>query len=477
VNRKQILKACQEDPESIVILIESLLATIQRMEERVKTLENQLYQNSRNSSKPPSSDGFRKPKPKSLRVKGERAPGGQAGHKGHSLEFATSPDYIVVHRTMICSCGHNLEQEPVLRHEKRQVHDLPPSHLEVTEHQAEVKFCSVCSKTVKGEFPADVDAPVQYGPRFRATAIYLSQYQLLPYQRVGEVMEHLFQHKLSEGTLVNANLSLYEQLEPVECEIVEQIAGSAVAHFDETGMRVQGKTQWCHVASTDKLTHYFAHPKRGQEAMNAAGVLPNFQGTAVHDAWAPYFHYDHCHHALCNAHILRELIFVLEQEKQSWAKAMINLLLEAKTAIETEGTLSVDDSSCFTDRYDRILELGFMEDARQNPTMDKPFGKRGKPKQSKPKNLLDRLRDYRLSVLTFLYDSNVPFDNNQAERDVRMIKVKQKISGTFRSEQGARVFCRIRSYISTAKKNACSIIDAIQEALQGSPFMPSIQKS
>jgi len=473
VNREQILKACKEDPESIVTFIEGLLATIKRLEERVKTLENQLNKNSRNSSKPPSSDGFRKPKPKSLRVKGERTPGGQAGHKGHSLEFAANPDHIVVHRATTCSCGHHLEQESVLRYEKRQVYDLPPLQLEVTEHQSEVKCCSVCGKTVKGEFPAGVGAPVQYGPRFRAVAIYLSQYQLLPYERVGEVMEHLFHHKLSEGTLVNANLSLYEQLEPAECEIVEQIASNAVAHFDETGIRVQGKTQWCHVASTDKLTHYFAHPKRGHEAMEAAGILPNFRGTAVHDAWAPYFRYDNCLHALCNAHILRELIFVLEQEKQSWAKAMIDLLLEAKMAIETEGPLNVDTINRFANRYDHILELGFIEDAKQNPPVDKPSGKRGKPKQSKPKNLLDRLRDHRLSVLTFLYDASVPFDNNQAERDVRMIKVQQKISGTFRSEQGAKVFCRIRSYISTAKKNACSIIDAIQKALQGDPFIPS----
>lgn len=473
MNREQILKACKEDPESIVNLIEGLLATIQRLEERVKILENQLSKNSRNSSKPPSSDGLRKPKPKSLRTKGERTPGGQVGHKGHTLKFAVNPDYIVPHQAATCPCGHNLEQEPLLRHEKRQVHDLPPFRLEVTEHQAEVKRCSVCGNIVKGQFPADVNAPVQYGPRFRATAIYLSQYQLLPYERVGEVMEHLFNQKISEGTLVNANLSLYEQLEPIEREIVEQIASNPVAHFDETGMRVQGKTQWCHVAGTDKLTHYFAHPKRGREAMDAAGVLPIFHGTAVHDAWAPYFNYDHCHHALCNAHILRELIFVFEQEKQSWAKEMIDLLLEAKTAIETDGTLSADDISGFVNRYDRILELGFTEDARQNPTVEKPSGKRGKTKQSKPKNLLDRLRDHRLSVLTFLSDASVPFDNNQAERDVRMIKVQQKISGTFRSEQGAKVFCRIRSYISTAKKNACSILDTIQEALQGIPFLPS----
>nr|WP_036716603.1 IS66 family transposase [Paenibacillus darwinianus] len=364
-----------------------------------------------------------------------------------------------------------MNHTPVLRHEKRQVHDLPPFRLEVTEHQAEVKYCDACGNTVKGEFPEDVAAPVQYGPKFRATAIYLSQYQLLPYERVGEVMEHLFHHKLSEGTLVNANLSFYKQLEPVEREIVERLVKSTVAHFDETGIRVQGKTQWCHVASTDQYTYYFHHAKRGQEAMDAAGVLPNFQGNAIHDAWAPYFHYDQCHHALCNAHHLRELIFVLEQEKPSWAKAMINLLLEAKAAVEAGETLTSDAIACFAARYDRILEVGRLEDAKQNPPIEQPTGKRGKPKQSKPKNLLDRLGEHRLAVLTFLCDLSVPFDNNQAERDVRMVKVQQKISGTFRSEQGAKVFFRIRSYISTAKKQAHSIIDAIEQAIRGKPFM------
>lgn len=473
VNREQILKACKEDPESIVTLIEGLVATIEKLEQRVKTLEKRLNQNSRNSGKPPSSDGYKKPKPKSLRVKGERPPGGQLGHKGHTLEFAANPDHIVLHQAKACSCGHDLSNESALRHEKRQVHDLPPFRLEVTEHQAEVKCCKACGKTVKGVFPTDVAAPVQYGPRFRATAIYLSQYQLLPYERVGEVMEHLFRHKISEGTLANANQSLYEKLETTEVAIADSIAGSTVAHFDETGMNVTGKTQWCHVASTDRLTHYFVHAKRGKVGMDAAGILPRFQGTATHDSLASYFHYTDCHHALCNAHLLRELIFVVEQEKQMWAKPMIALLLEAKAAVEAQGMLSVDEISWFVRRYDTIVNLGLVEDVALNPPVAQLAGKRGKAKQSKPKNLLDRLEEHRLAFLTFLYDPEVPFDNNQAERDLRMIKVQQKISGTFRSEQGARIFCRVRGYISTAKKNAQCIIDVIQSALQGRPFMPT----
>lgn len=477
MKREDILKVYEAGPNAVVNLVQGLIreftAEIHALKERVKTLENQLNQNSRNSGKPPSSDGFKKPKPKSLRTKDGRMPGGQIGHKGHTLEFAADPDHIVVHRAAICSCGHHLKDAPVIRHEKRQVHDLPPFHLEVTEHQAEVKCCLACGNTVKGQFPADVAAPVQYGPKFRATAIYLSQYQLLPYERVSEVMEHLFHHELSEGTLANANQSLYEKLEPVECAIAGAIAESAVAHFDETGMNVQGKTQWCHVACTDQLTHYFVHPNRGQKGMDAAGILPRFQGTAIHDALASYFYYADCHHALCNAHILRELIFVLEQEHEQWAKLMIDLLLEAKSAVQSHGVLSAEEVARFAKKYDVILNLGLAEDAKLNPPVEQPAGKRGKSKQSKPKNLLDRLEEHRLAVLTFLCDPDVPFDNNQAERDLRMVKVQQKISGTFRSEQGAKIFCRIRGYISTAKKNACSIIDAIQNALQGNPFVPS----
>lgn len=475
MKREDILKVYEAGPDAVVDLVQGLIreftAKIQHLEQRVKTLENQLNQNSRNSGKPPSSDGFKKPQPKSLRVKGERSPGGQVGHEGHTLKFVANPDHIVIHPAMVCSCGHHLDHTPVLRHEKRQVHDLPSFRLEVTEHQAEVKCCEACGNLVKGPFPEEVAAPVQYGPRFRATAVYLSQYQLLPYERVSEVMEHLFDHSLSEGTIVNANLELYEQLEPVEREIVNRIVASSVAHFDETGIRVQGKTQWCHVASTDQYTHYFHHVKRGKEAMDAAGVLPNFQGNAVHDAWAPYFHYDQCHHALCNAHHLRELVFVLEQEKQSWAKAMINLLLEAKAAVESGEAWTAEAIAHFAARYDRILEVGRLEDAKQNPPTEQPAGKKGRPKQSKPKNLLDRFQEHRLAVLTFLCDPSVPFDNNQAERDLRMIKVQQKISGTFRSEQGARVFCRIRSYISTAKKQANSIMDVLERAFRGRPML------
>ncbi len=482
MRREDILRIYEAGSDAVADFVQGLISEfttvselqtreMQKLTERIKTLENQLNQNSRNSSKPPSSDGFKKPKPKSLRIKGERKSGGQAGHKGNTLKFAETPDHVVIHHASVCPCGHHLEQESVLYHEKRQVYDLPPISIEVTEHQAEAKRCASCGNIVKASFPDDVSAPTQYGAGIRAVAVYLSQYQLLPCERVSETIEHLFQHKLSGGSLFNANLSLYQRLESVEQEIVKQITAATVAHFDETGMRVQGKTQWCHVASTDKLTHYHSHQNRGKKAMDTAGVLPNFRGTAVHDFWSPYFHYE-SNHAMCNAHILRELIFVLEEEKQRWAKTMIDLLLEIKAATAGKESLSVDTIAQFAARYDNVVELGYQEDAQINPLKPQLPGKRGKQKQSKPKNLLNRLRNHRLDVLRFLYDADVPFDNNQAERDVRMVKVKQKISGTFRSEMGAKVFCRIRGYISTARKHSCSILSAIEQALRGNPFLP-----
>lgn len=487
MKREDILKVYEEGPEAVVELVQGLIhnftliieaqaAEIRKLTDRITVLEQQINKNSRNSSKPPSSNGLKKPKPKSLRVESERKPGGQVGHKGHTLEFSDAPDHIALHRVTNCPCGHHLEQEPRIDYEKRQVYDLPPIRIEVTEHQAEIKRCPSCGKLAKAQFPLEVSAPVQYGNQLRAVAVYLNQYQLLPYARVGEMMADLFQHKFSEGALLNANLSLYQQLEQVERDIVKRLVEASVVHFDETGLSVKGKTQWCHVASTANLTTFSVHPKRGKEAMESAGVLDNFCGTAVHDAWAPYSHYDQCRHALCNAHILRELIFVLEEEKQLWAKPMIELLLRIKTAVSEQDLLDEETLSRFMDQYNSILEFGFREDAQINPPQEQPTGKRGRQRQSKPKNLLTRLRDRQMDVLRFMHDPEVPFDNNQAERDVRMVKVKQKVSGTFRSELGAKTFCRIRGYISTARKNACSILDVIRDALGGKPFVPAPQK-
>jgi transposase len=344
----------------------------------------------------------------------------------------------------------------------------------VTEHQAEIKGCPECGKTSRGKFPEGVEQAVQYGPRLKATAVYLTQYQLLPLQRTKELFFDVFSHGLSEGTLGHATAECFGKLAAAEDAIKERIRQSAVAHFDETGLRVEAQTHWLHVAGTSELTHYAVHAKRGTEAMDAIGILPGFGGTAVHDHWKPYFHYA-CAHALCNAHHLRELTAVHEQYEQAWGKAMIELLLEAKAAVDASPTNSLREqlrpTRTFESRYDQIVEQGLAANPPPAPSANAPT-KRGRQKQSKPKNLLDRLRAYKPQVLAFLADPLVPFDNNQGERDIRMTKVRQKISGTFRSKHGAQSFCRIRGYISTVRKNNHNVMQALASAFSAQPLIP-----
>ncbi len=445
------------------------------LRQRVKELEDQLATNSRNSSKPPSSDGPRKPSPRSLRPRGERKPGGQKGHPGRTLEMTDHPDHTIVHAVHECQgCHRPLDDHTLVEVRRRQVFDVPPPvRIEATEHQAQIKLCPHCGQLNKAAFPEKVRAPVQYGSWIKAIATYLREYQLLPSRRTCELLRDLFACGLSEGTLANVLAGASEDLKEAVARIAQAIADASVANFDETGCSVNGKRHWLHVACTAELTHYQTHPKRGSEATDEIGILPNFTGRAVHDHWKPYFTYD-CDHALCNAHHLRELIFVLEQCGQEWAREMIDCLLDIKQVVDQ--TRDASDHLCegqldaFETRYQKTLEMGYAE----NPLPPPPPGKkkRGRPKKSKARNLLERLGDYRKETLAFMYDFRVPFDNNQAERDGRMAKVQQKISGTFRSQDGATAFCRIRSYVSTARKNAINAIEAIRTLFDGRPFSP-----
>jgi len=480
MKREDILSVYKAGPEAVIKLVNSLTTIIDELEEqiielkeRVKTLEDRLNKNSHNSSKPPSTDNF--VKPKTQRQKSGRSVGGQKGHPGRTLKMVDDPNYTIIHQVSVCKkCGHSLKEIQADSYERRQVFDLPPIKVEVTEHQAESKICPYCGCLNKATFSKEAQQPVQYGPRLRSIGIYLNQYQLLPYERISELFADLFGHQLSEATLVNTNKTFYEILEPVEEKIKQEVIASAAIHFDETGLYIEGKREWLHVASTEILTFYAAHPKRGHEATDEIGILPKFQGTAVHDFWKPYFRYL-CQHALCNAHHLRELTFILEQDKQEWPKEMIDLLLKIKEDVEKKKAIANQleplQIKSFEEEYDQIIQKGLAE----NPpliTFNQPK-KRGRKKQSKAKNLLDRLKKYRQETLAFMYDFSVPFDNNQAERDIRMMKVQQKISGTFRSSQGAKSFCRIRGYISTVRKNFLSVIDAIQSAFEGNPFIPT----
>jgi transposase len=441
---------------------EELIALILQLCARVSELEAQLAKNSRNSSKPPSSDGYGKPQPKSRREKSGRRSGGQPGHAGSTLKLVEQPDQTVVCGAGVCACGCDLTGCAAVEVERRQVFELPVMKLHVTEYQAPIKVCPQCGGQVKAAFPTAVSQPVQYGPRAQAAMTYLSQYQLLPYERLQELLHDVFQMDVSQGTLDNVLKRGYEKLAGFEEQVKERIRDSRVAHFDETGMRVVKDLHWLHVASTPEFTAYHIDAQRGQPAMEAMGILPGFTGTAVHDSWTSYYAYE-CEHALCNAHHLRELIFAHEEHGQQWAARLKACLLEANEEITTAKTRGATELPArrlqyFSDRYSRILREG-REELPLLPA--RPAGQRGRAKQHKVKNLHDRLRDRKTEVLAFLYDFSIPFTNNQGEQDVRMMKVKQKISGCFRSFDGARIFARIRGCFSTVKKQGHNTLQAM----------------
>ena len=464
----------QLEKETLIAIILELERQLREQAALIQELRDQLAKNSQNSGKPPSSDGLKKPRTRSLRKKSGRRGGGQKGHQGHTLKMVEQPDQIQVYEASTCShCATDLQSVEPCGYEKRQVFDVPPVRIEVTEHQAEVKTCPGCGQQVKGDFPSDVTQPVQYGPRLKAQASYLNNYQFIPLARTCELLGDFYGHTPSEAFVLDANATLVDQAEPSLATIKQQLIAADVAHFDESGLRVEDRLNWLHVASTNQLTYYAVHPKRGQVGMKALGILPEFKGRAVHDHWKSYFTFDNCQHALCNAHHLRELQFVLDQYEQNWAREMAQLLLDIKDEVHEapldQTTLSPELLAHFEQRYNELIAQGLEANP---PPADPPPRKRGRKKQSPPKNLLDRLQQFKPQVLAFMYDFRVPFDNNSAERDVRMVKVKQKVSGTFRTRTGAETFCAIRSYISTVRKHGRNVLDAIHDALTGNPFVP-----
>lgn len=455
----EIRDLCTRDPEAVVTLIETLSRGIETLTARVSELEARLKLNSRNSGKPPSSDGYGK-KPKSLRGKSGKSQGGQKGHPGTTLKLVSEPDAVVVYAVETCGgCGESLVGTPG-EVERRQVFDLPEIRLRVTEHRAERKRCRCCATVTVGEFPAEATSVTQYGPGVRSLATYLMVGHALPVQRTQEILRDLSGHTISTGTLCAMVEQGANHLVGWEAAVKEMLIAAPVVHADESGARVAGKLWWLHVASTPTLTHYAIHQKRGTAAMDEIGILPNLSGTTIHDCWKAYFSSAN-RHGLCNAHLLRELVNVSENHHQTWADDLMELLLDAKDEVETANATELPRHrrDLIDARFDAIVQQGLAV----NP---KAAGR----KQTFPKNLLDRLRLYKAFFLAFVHDFTVPFDNNQAERDLRMVKVKQKVSGGFRSEDGATWFARIRSYISSAKKQGQNIFSALTAAFSNQPL-------
>ena len=463
-------------PDALYALVAAQAAQVAVLTARVAQLEARLGAHSQNSHRPPSSDGPRTP-PRSQRTRSGKGPGGQPGHPGQTLGMVATPDAVVPHHPAQCArCGRALGAVPATAVARRQVVDLPPLALVVTEHQAATVCCPHCHHATTAPFPPAVSQAVQYGPQLLGLGVYLRHYQLLPYQRVADLLRDLFGRGPSPGTLHTASLRATAALAPVEAALKTALAAAPVAHADETSITVAGQRRWVHVVSTPTLTHYAWHAKRGHAATDVIGVLPAFAGRLIHDGWASYWHYP-CQHGLCNAHHLRELTAVAEGPGQGWAADLRALLLAirqqgvaGRAAGLTASPPAARDAAVA--RYRELLAQGY---AANPPPARTPNGPQvGRLKRTPARNLLDRLATHEEAVLACLHDWAVPFDNNQAERDLRMIKVQQKISGTFRDDTGADAFCRIRSYVATLRKQARLLLTALALTLAGQPPLPAL---
>jgi transposase len=452
-------------------------ALIAQLLQRVQTLEERQAKDSHNSHLPPSSDRFVR-QPKSLRKKSEKPSGGQAGHRGQSLRFSSAPDEVIVQAVERCQqCQADLHAVKPEAIERRQVVDIPVPRVLVREYRSEQKQCPHCQQFTVAPFPQAVRAPIQYGATIGAMGVYLVQQHLVPLARTCEILEDLLGVSMSEGTLCSLIERCTQNLASVETHLKEALVQAEVIHQDETGLYVSGQRHWMHVTSTPTLTHYQVHASRGQQALEAIGILPRFTGISVHDGWGSYFLYA-CTHATCNVHLLRDLTYLAEEQGLWWAAKLKRLLLEMKAATDQrreQGRLWLDPLEV-ADWQVRFLAI-LTEGDQAHPRAQAPPGQRGRVKQSPARNLLDRVRTHQQAVWAFLEDLRVPFDNNLAERDLRMVKVQQKVSGCFRSWAGAQAFARIRGYLSTLRKQGLPLLSALQATLLGHPLLPSFQKT
>lgn len=422
----------------------TLHAMIKLLITLLKVSSNRIGLNSRNSSKPPSSDpnGLKPARKKSL-----KKTGGQPGHVGTTLEQINEPDEVKEIQIDQRTLPRDTYEEVGI--ERRQVFELYIAR-NVIEYQAQVL------QNEKGEqfvapFPEGITKSVQYGHSVKAHAVYMSQYQLLPYKRIADYFAEQLQIPLSQGSLFNFNKEAFRNLAEFEQRSKDKLTFSNLLHVDETGINIGGKRHWLHCASNPSWTYYFPHQKRGVEAMDSMNIIPRFKGILCHDHWKPYYHYDGCLHSLCNAHHLRELTRACEQDDQVWAGQMKALLEDINADVHNAGSyLKKEEAQQHRSYYQDILKKADIE--CPPPDKKRKKGQRGRIKRSKARNLLERLRNFEEDVLRFMEHPEVPFTNNQGENDIRMTKVQQKISGCFRSQEGSEIFCRVRGYLSTCRK-------------------------
>ena len=444
-----------QDVESLVKLVKELLKKVEQLEAENADLKRQLGMNSQNSHKPPSSDTYKKPKKsKSQLPKELKSVGGQVGHIGKTLEQVSEPDYVKLHVPKRCSCCKRRFKAKEIKYiEKRQVFDLPPARLDVTEHRLGSVDC--CGMTHKGSFPVTVKGRVQYGAGVKAYTTMLSVDYRMPLERITLLFADRYGYNINSGTILKNLKEAYELLDPTEQSIKMKLLEQYVLHFDETTLRCEKGKLWLHTASTSELTYLFLHKSRGMKALSsAASIIKDFTGAAVHDCLPAYFKFDNCRHLLCGAHLLRELRALIEADSK-WAKSMFNFLIKRYHDYKEGNTLTEALKQKYLKRYQTILRQA----DKQEPLPSQ--GPKGRPKKSKGRCLYDRLKKHQDGVLAFAFEENIPFTNNQAERDIRPAKVKQKISGLFRTRKGADYYVRIQAIISTLRKQSLNVFNEL----------------
>lgn len=446
---------------SLELTISKLEAENAALKAENAELKARLHLDSHNSSKPPSSDGLKKkpafPKEKNLKQ------GGQKGHDGHTLGMAKNPDHIVICKPDTCTCGQDLCQQPMAIVASRQVFDLPEPRLEITEYQIAQVLCPVCGQSHRGEFPSGIKAPTQYGTGVKALVTLLNSEYKLPFEKIQTLFGDLYGYAINVGTIIAANAACYNKLADTEALIQEKIISSLTVHSDESGVRCNGKLHWLHVASTSLFTYLFVHQKRGKEAIESeTSILKRFFGWLVHDCWSSYFNLAQLKHAVCGAHLLRELQSLIENQSQ-WAISFKAFLLETYNKPFEQ---RLENRTEIEQQYNMLLEQADVEEPPPTRT-----GSKGRHKRTKGRNLLERLQKFKPAVLAFAFNAEVPFTNNQAERDIRPIKVKQKISGCFRTFQGAEHYARIAGFISTTRKHKLNVFKELCHVFEGYSFL------